>query len=157
MKNDSYHIELSRCCMNQLLKGTVFSYYDEWGKKGITPEILIPHERLYFIGNEQGVKRLLQNVIKNSLYHGQNRIQIRLVSSEGVIRLRISNQVEHPEKIDVSRVFERFYKADEARSRTSSGLGLSIAKEFTEQMHGKIWAKLDRQVFCIKISFDNLS
>ena len=156
LKNDSYHIELSRCCMNQLLKGTVFSYYDEWEKKGITPEILIPHERLYFIGNEQGVKRLLQNVIKNGLDHGQNRIQIRLVSSEGVIRLRISNQVEHPEKIDVSRVFERFYKSDAARSRTSSGLGLSIARELAVKMGGGLNAGVTDSEFWVEGVFKEI-
>ena len=156
LKNDSYHMELSQCCMNQLLKDTVFSYYDEWEKKGITPEILIPHERLYFIGNEQGVKRLLQNVIKNGLDHGQNRIQIRLVSSEGVIRLRISNQVEHPEKIDVSRVFERFYKSDAARSRTSSGLGLSIARELAVKMGGGLNAGVTDSEFWVEGVFKEI-
>ncbi len=156
LKNDSYRMELSQCCMNKLLKDTVFSYYDEWEKKEITPEILIPRERLYFTGNEQGVKRLLQNVIKNGLDHGKNRIQIRLASSEGLIRLRISNQVEHPEKIDVSRVFERFYKSDAARSRTSSGLGLSIARELAVKMGGELHAGITGSEFWVEGVFKEI-
>ena len=50
-------------------------------------------------------------------------------------------------------MFERFYKADEARSVTSSGLGLSIAKELVERMGGKINAQIEDNRFCINISY----
>ena len=52
------------------------------------------------------------------------------------------------EKINVDQVFERFYKADEARSKTSSGLGLSIAKELVLRMDGKISARIEGNEFC---------
>ena len=45
----------------------------------------------------------------------------------------VSNDVKNPDDIDVDKVFERFYKADEARSISSSGLGLSIAKELVRE------------------------
>lgn len=52
------------------------------------------------------------------------------------------NEVMHPEYIDVERIFERFYKADLARSTTSSGLGMAIARQLVEQMNGQITADL---------------
>ena len=57
------------------------------------------------------------------------------------------------EKINVDQVFERFYKADEARSKTSSGLGLSIAKELVLRMEGKISARIEGNDFCVEIVF----
>lgn len=153
LKNESYHLELKHCCVNQVLKQTIFSYYDEWTAKGIEPDIHITDKLLYIDGNETALQRVFQNVIKNALDHGANGIGIALEERNGKSLIRIWNEVNDPEKIDPEKVFERFYKADTARSRTSSGLGLSIAKEFTERMHGKIFAELTGNIFCIKIQF----
>ena len=153
LKNESYHLELKRCCVNQVLKQTIFSYYDEWTVQGIEPDIHVTDQLLYIEGNDSALQRVFQNVIKNALDHGTNGIGISLDEKDGKCLIQIWNGVKDPEKIDLEKVFERFYKADTARSRTSSGLGLSIAKEFTERMHGEIRAELDHQVFFIKIYF----
>ena len=64
--------------------------------------------------------------------------------------LRIRNQVIHSEQIDIEHVFDRFYKADVARSKTSTGLGLSIAKELVKRMNGEISAKTEKNEFIIE-------
>lgn len=157
LKNDSFHLELKPCCINQVLKQTIFSYYDEWTGKGIQPEIRITDQLLYIEGNEAALHRMFQNVIKNALDHGAKGIGLSLEEKEGKSLIRIWNEVRDPEKIDPEKVFERFYKADEARSKTSSGLGLSIAKEFTDQMHGQIQARLEGKIFYIEIYFNTIS
>lgn len=154
LKNDSFHLELKPCCINQVLKQTIFSYYDEWTGKGIRPEIRITDQLLYIEGNEAALHRMFQNVLKNALDHEAKGIGLSLEEKEGKSLIRIWNEVRDPEKIDPEKVFERFYKADEARSKTSSGLGLSIAKEFADQMHGQIRARLEGKIFYIEICFN---
>lgn len=153
LKNDSYVLELETCCINRILKNTIFSYYDDWSGRGIYPEISLPEKQLYIEGNEAGLKRMLQNIIKNGMDHGQDKIKVQLFEREEKIHLWICNEMTNPEKIDVSRVFQRFYKADGARSRNSSGLGLSIAQEFVLRMKGEIHAEISENEFWVKVSF----
>ena len=100
LKNDSYKLELTDCCMNRILKEAVFSYYDEWKKQGICPDISITEEMLYISGNKQGLRRVIQNVIKNGLDHGEKNISIKLTREDNHALLKISNYTEHPENID---------------------------------------------------------
>lgn len=164
LKNDTFNLEMDKCCVSRLLKQMVFSYYDEWKMRGIEPVVDICDEQIFILANTQALKRVFQNVIKNGLVHGKSDIEIKLYTIDSgknvgsdienkVVNIVVSNTIDDPENIDTSQVFERFYKADEARSVTSSGLGLSIAKELVERMGGKINAQIEDNRFCINISY----
>ena len=155
LKNDSYYLELTQCCINRILKDTIFSYYEQWVEQGIVPEFQITEEPLFIQGNVQALGHVIRNIVKNGLDHGEKRIWVVLKKIEDKVCLEIKNQIANAEEIDVSQVFERFYKADKARSKNSTGLGLSFAKEFVLRMKGEIRAEVNEDIFCVCISFSS--
>lgn len=153
LQNGTYELKLEPQNVGQILKETVFSYYDDWAEQEISPQFEITEEPVWIRGNKQALRRTIQNIIKNGLDHGNKEIRIQLSRNEKQMELVFQNKIEPGEQIDISRVFERFYKADKARSKSSTGLGLSTAKGFVEKMHGEIAAEIKEDWFCIKISF----
>lgn len=153
LKDESYQLELSKVCVSRLLKETVFSYYDDWSRQGIEPQFSIEEGDVFIEGNVSALSRIFQNIIKNGLVHGEKSIIISLTKTESEVILSFGNAMKHPEDVDVSQVFERFYKADKSRSRNSTGLGLSIAKSFVERMNGTIEARLENGQFVIFLKF----
>lgn len=151
LQNETYELSLKRVNVNHILKEAVFSYYDNWTAQGITPKFDITEKPLYIQGNSQALRRVIQNIIKNGLDHGNKEIEILLCQKEKVAELVFKNYVDDGKKIDVTRIFDRFYKADEARSKNSTGLGLSIAKGFIERMNGEIQAESEEHLFTVKV------
>lgn len=95
----------------------------------------------------------MQNILKNALTHGKSQISLALFREKGEICFTCENDAQHPEDIDPQQVFSRFYKADSARTRVSSGLGLSIAKGLAEKMNGTITAALQDDRFAVELRF----
>lgn len=89
-------------------------------------------------------RRVIVNIIDNSRKYmdktpGKVTIMLRETNSSSIIELR-DNGVGIDKK-DANKIFDRFYRADSARTDTKgSGLGLAIAKQIVEGHKGKIWA-----------------
>jgi signal transduction histidine kinase len=94
------------------------------------PSIRVDEMRL-----EEIVHNLLDNAVKYSREGG--RIVISMFARDGEIALSVADQGIGIPAADLPRIFERFYRADRARSRElgGTGLGLSIVKHIA-QLHG---------------------
>ena len=74
----------------------------------------------------------------------------------------IDNSIEMPQiendiidtNIDIEHIFDEFYTSDISRTKGNTGLGLAIAKEFTEMLGGNISANKLKNKLIIKISFN---
>lgn len=87
------------------------------------------------------VERILSNLIDNAVAHGARDVAVQIGRNEtdAFVEVRDRGPGIAPEHLE--QVFERFYKADPARSRGGSGLGLAIARENALLLGGRIEAR----------------
>jgi two-component system, OmpR family, phosphate regulon sensor histidine kinase PhoR len=89
--------------------------------------------------DESRVQEILYNLLDNAVKYtpADGEIRLRIEQRNGEVALSVSDTGAGISKDDLARVFERFYRADKARSRElgGTGLGLSIVKHIA-QLHG---------------------
>ena len=98
------------------------------------PPVLADAERV-----QQVVTNLVHNAIKFTPVGGQVTLSAEPAGDEVVISVQDTGVGISAE--DLPRIFERFYKADRARSGGGTGLGLAIAKHIVLAHGGRIWAE----------------
>jgi len=102
----------------------------------------LPAADLQYRGDEQLLRRLILNLLDNAIRYtpAGGRITAALEAGSSGIRIRVADTGIGIPPEHAPRVFERFYRADEARSRAAGGfgLGLSIVKCIAEAHHGAV-------------------
>jgi two-component system phosphate regulon sensor histidine kinase PhoR len=98
------------------------------------PEVRADSPRL-----EQVLVNLIHNAVKFTSPGGEVVLSAR--AEAGFVRFSVKDSGVGIPDDDLERIFERFYKADRARSSGGTGLGLSIARHIVEAHGGKIWAE----------------
>ncbi|MGH3655720.1 MAG: ATP-binding protein, partial [Micromonosporaceae bacterium] len=82
------------------------------------------------MGDQARLRQVLDNLVRNALVHTppETHVEIRVRAEAGTAVLEVADQGPGLDRDQAERVFERFYRADPARSRRhgSAGLGLAI-------------------------------
>ncbi len=94
------------------------------------------------------ILRVLGNLLSNAIRHTPGGGEIRLkatATSEGAVRLSVSDTGSGIPADELPRIFDRFYRVDPARRREAgeSGLGLAIARSIVEAHKGRIHVESD--------------
>ncbi len=93
--------------------------------------------------DDRRIDRILRNLILNALEHGEGRpVNVSVAANDTAVAVAVRDHGIGMAPEDAARVFDRFWRADPARARTTggSGLGLSIATEDTKLHNGWLQA-----------------
>ena len=118
--------------LSDLMDEIIIKYNNENITKEIPP-------RVYLNGRKNLIKRCLNNLIENSIKYG-NKINIELIKNKTNLVIKVEDDGPGIPDSEYDNVFKPFYKIDKGRadSKSSVGLGLSIASDIVRSHGGNI-------------------
>lgn len=137
-----------RLDMVRALEESLLSFYAVLQEKGIQPEIKLPEEPVWRDLDAGAVNRIFANIISNVVKYSDGDLSV-VMDESGCITF--SNTAKSLSTVEVGRLFDRFYTVE--ASRSSTGLGLSIAKVLTERMGGSISAQYQNERLYVRVEF----
>ncbi len=126
--------------VKQLLQLPVERMKPQADRAGLSLIINCPPDLPMVNVDAEQIERVLMNLIHNSIKHTApgGEIIVSAAISENQMMIKVSDNGEGISQQDLPRIFERFYKTDQARASGGTGLGLAIAKHIIEAHAGKI-------------------
>ncbi len=125
----------------------LFDYYEAWAEDN---EVSLRVEgKLQLHGNRLMLRRALSNLLSNAIRHTPKAhgVTIQLAILNNHANIVVQNPGEPILSLHLPKLFDRFYRVDPSRQRTSegTGLGLAITKSIIEAHGGNIYVTSDEQ------------
>lgn len=149
VKPQMEYLDLSR-----LVSGGVLPFESVAYENGLTLNSQIA-DGIIALGNSTQLCQLVSILVDNAIRHSRNgkEVFISLTHTRSTAVLSVINDGEPIPQEQIAHLFERFYRADEARNGDDKhyGLGLAIAKGIVEAHHGKIEVTCYDGKVCFKV------
>jgi len=142
LENDVGALEVRLFSLRRLFEHVVQRHEREAQVRHVDLGLSVADAADQIVADPERLEQVIENLTANALRHtpagGTIQLSARATDSSAVIQVEDSGEGIAPEHLPF--LFERFYKVDAARARTSarSGLGLSIAKAIVDRHHGTI-------------------
>ncbi len=144
-----------------LLRQTIAENENEISASGLLFKIQLPDSEQKIICNLDGKRtyRIFDNLISNILKYSlpSSRVYIDVSLNMNKVLIVFKNISAYEMNFNPNDIAERFVRGDKSRNTDGSGLGLSIAKSFTELQGGDFNIYIDGDLFKVAISFEVIS
>lgn len=145
------HYELENVNIISVLEECIAHYYEDYKRKNREVIFKNKQPKIILSSNKMMLSRIFDNLISNALKHSDDNLEIEVIQNKKIIITFIN--AFHNEKLEIDKIFDRFYTIDISRTNGNTGLGLAIVKEFIEALGGKIIASKIEDKLKIKIEF----
>ena len=141
-------LNLSNIDAKSILEEALVSYYNEFKKKGMSPSLMTPNEKVIIKADSKALYRVYSNIISNALKYGEGEFKVEMDEKGNTI---FSNLAPNMDSVEANKLLDRYYTISDAKA--SSGIGLSISKEILQEMGGELKVKLENQRLYISIIY----
>jgi two-component system phosphate regulon sensor histidine kinase PhoR len=139
LESRSAGLQFSDVQLAELLQSVIRDWEKKLAEKQLKVVVDLSPDALTILADETRLHEVLYNLLDNALKYSRENGEIRLRAAQHgpQIVLSVTDNGIGITKDDLPRIFERFYRADKARSRElgGTGLGLAIVKHIA-QLHG---------------------
>ncbi|MBQ8120958.1 MAG: HAMP domain-containing histidine kinase [Ruminococcus sp.] len=131
----------SKFLLDEQIRKIIVMLEPEWSRKNI--ELDVDLEEITYIGNEELMAQIWQNIINNAIkFTGEGgNIGVKLYRSEQCIVVKISDDGPCIPDEKRTKIFEKFYQGDHSRSTDGNGLGLALVQRVVELCNGSVWVE----------------
>ena len=131
----------SKFLLDEQIRNILLILEPEWSKKNI--ELDIDLEQITYIGNEELMAQIWQNIINNAIkFTGEGgHIGVKLYRGDQCIVAKISDDGPSIPDEKRKKIFEKFYQGDHSRSTDGNGLGLALVQRVVELCNGSVWVE----------------
>ncbi|MBQ0001259.1 MAG: sensor histidine kinase, partial [Clostridiales bacterium] len=151
----SITLEMAELNFVELVQQVYGEYEDRLQAAELTPVFSFPDEPVIILADGRRMWRVLSNIFGNIAKYSLpgTRVYADLTVKDEKAQLSVKNISRESLNISAEELTERFVRGDQSRTTEGSGLGLSIARSFTELMDGKFDIHLDGDLFKVVIEF----
>ena len=116
-------------------------------------------KELFISADGRKMSRVVSNLINNILKYTMKNTRVFITASEkdGMIVMEFKNISAYPLNFNVEEITQRFVRGDESRTAEGNGLGLAIAKSYTEICNGAFEIVVDGDMFKAILTFRKYS
>jgi signal transduction histidine kinase len=137
----SLSLEIEKVDIGALIKQICASYQDEAGHKGIEIKSELPARPLELSTSQLYLKEILQNFVTNAIkYTHEGEIVIEAVPVDKGIKFTVSDTGIGISKPDQEKVFDKFFRSEDYRTREAkgTGLGLYVTLKLARLIHAQL-------------------
>jgi len=143
---DKIKLEAEKMPVKEILEPIIEEFKITAQKKGLYLRLSIPTPLPKISLDKQKINQVIMNIIDNAIKYtkiGGIVVRVTTLKNKNKILIQIADTGLGMEKKQITQIFKKFKrgKAGEISWASGAGLGLFIAKKFTELHHGKIWAE----------------
>lgn len=152
MASNDYPVRYSTVNPSVVLQNQLALYYEELKHAFNDVSIDIDETILTLFSDENILNRIIGNLIKNALVHGQGDFKVKTLCQNHRLNIMITNHTDPKLSLDADQVFKRTVSVTGHQNTHSTGLGLAIAKDLAQLIDAELSAQVENETITFMLS-----
>lgn len=138
VENQTILTDTSKFNLSEQIRSAALLLADKWSQKNLKFDMNFDEE--FIVANEELLKQVWINLIDNAVKFSakDGTVSIKITDYKDNISVDVINQGKDIPKESISRIFNKFYQADESHSSDGNGIGLAVVKKIVDLHNGNV-------------------